>query len=296
MRYSTLTPHVFLFLIFISGCGGSENTDKIPNLPQSNTTTEPKAILTFFNNSTNLLWQIKDDGQKRRYSEAKSYCDDLVIGSYSNWRLPSVQDLKSILNYTSSNPATNKKIFLNTKSFAYWTETTTYGYKGHKWEVDFAYGNIFSEYTSNQLFVRCVSGNYITQSLVDNKDGTVTSKKLMWQQKFDNTKMNWYQASGTANPVFNPDGVSVCQKLNLANHNDWRLPSIPELSSITDYNAEQPALNTVLFPNTPPFSQFWSATVPDVSNAWYVSNMDGKVQFRKRSDSTLLVRCVRDIY
>jgi hypothetical protein len=64
----------------------------------------------------------------------------------------------------------------------------------------------------------------------DNRDGTVTdlNTHLMWQKTpdFDNL-VTWYEA------------VDYADNLKLAGFNDWRLPTIKELYSITDFQGNQ---------------------------------------------------------
>ncbi|HUS71893.1 MAG TPA: DUF1566 domain-containing protein [Sedimentisphaerales bacterium] len=76
----------------------------------------------------------------------------------------------------------------------------------------------------------------------DNRDGTVTDLNtgLIWQKTpdFDNL-VTWY------------DAVDYADDLELAGYNDWRLPTIKELYSITDFGGNQhtktPYLNTKYF-------------------------------------------------
>lgn len=50
--------------------------------------------------TTNLVWQKADDNNKRNWYEAITYCDNLTLNSYNDWRLPSKDELKA-LNYSS---------------------------------------------------------------------------------------------------------------------------------------------------------------------------------------------------
>jgi hypothetical protein len=120
-------------------------------------------------------------------------------------------------------------------------------------------------------------------SYTDNGDGTVTDNitKLMWQQAVPAALYTWAGAK------------AFCPTLNLAGHNDWRLPSIIELASIVDLGQSYPSINGTYFPATLA-SVFWSSSPWDSSssNAWSVifdygySNYDDVL-------NTNFVRCVR---
>jgi hypothetical protein len=50
---------------------------------------------------TNLIWL--DDarvGKDRTYKEAIEFCENLEIGGYKNWRIPNINELLSITNYS----------------------------------------------------------------------------------------------------------------------------------------------------------------------------------------------------
>ncbi len=57
---------------------------------------------------------------------------------------------------------------------------------------------------------------------------------LCWQDPADAfSTSNWYEATGTADEQYNPEGeVDLCGDLELGGHDDWRLPEIDELISL----------------------------------------------------------------
>lgn len=102
-------------------------------------------------------------------------------------------------------------------------------------------------------------------------DGTATDKQtgLTWMRC--SIGQTW-QAGGCKG---SPSAHNWQQALNLAKahafagKNDWRLPSIKELSSILELSCVSPAINTVLFPNTV-LSVYWTSSpyADDVNGAW----------------------------
>ena len=104
--------------------------------------------------------------------------------------------------------------------------------------------------------------------------------KLMWQ---DGEEI--YQ--GTYD-----EAVKYCENLTFAGFDDWRLPTIDELISITDKNKFNPAINPA-FKNVR-LDLYWSATKNAVSasNAWvavFKNGEDGWVEARDKN----FARCVR---
>jgi len=121
--------------------------------------------------------------------------------------------------------------------------------------------------------------------LHDNGDGTVsdTVTGLMWQQgdgQNDGGGYTWEEALG------------YCESLELPNHNDWRLPNIRELQSITDLGRYAPAIDP-LFDCS--LANYWSSS-PWVLNpyqSWAADFNDGRLRWRDKP-LQFHVRCVRE--
>lgn len=153
-------------------------------------------------------------------------------------------------------------------------------------------------------------GAYLFNSLsyTDNGDGTVTDNNtgLIWQKcsvgKNNDAScsgtasgFNWYQATGTYSSISNPSSQNVCAALNLGGHNDWRLPTNKELTTILDYAIPggAPTINTTAFPNTLAWF-YWASDTWAVGSyaAWRVNfNFGDDGAYYK--DSGYYVRCVR---
>jgi hypothetical protein len=92
-----------------------------------------------------------------------------------------------------------------------------------------------------------------TMSYQDNGDGTITDLNtgLMWQQTPSSSDYMWQEA------------VDYCESLELADYDDWRMPSCKELYSISDFSSGWPYLNTNYFDlasnEISKDEQFWSS-------------------------------------
>lgn len=69
--------------------------------------------------ATGLMWQKADTGNGLDWQEALSYCENSELADYSDWRLPNVKELQSIVDYTRSPQATSSAaidpLFLTTE-------------------------------------------------------------------------------------------------------------------------------------------------------------------------------------
>lgn len=245
-------------------------------------------------NVTGLIWEAKTD-EVGIHNKDNSYlwqgAQDIFIkalnhaafGGYSDWRLPTLEEMATVVNQSCLLPTINTTYFPNTVSSHYWSSNTLVFYTSSAWTVTFERGQASWDGKSSEHYVRAVRGGHSGSfGLVINGDGTVTdtSSGLMWQQSPGSQK-KWEEA------------LSYCESLSLAGYTDWRLPTNKELRSIVDYSRNSPATNTIYFPNTRT-SAYWSSTSAeyDTRGSWGVSFSAGQDKWRDRLQSSF-VRAVR---
>ena len=116
--------------------------------------------------TTHLVWQddYSDNGgniKSANWIDAINYCEDLVLGGYSDWRLPNRKEMFSIADRSRYNPAIDNTIFVNTASERYWSSTTLKSTNTYAWLVYYNYGGS-DYYTKNtNYYVRCVRGGQL---------------------------------------------------------------------------------------------------------------------------------------
>ena len=87
---------------------------------------------------------------------ASSYCTNLTLDGYTDWRVPTQEELEGIVDYAVSNPAIDTTTFSNTSSKLYWSSLTKDGSPTSAWIVFFQYGSTY-DVPKNQLnYIRCV--------------------------------------------------------------------------------------------------------------------------------------------
>ena len=106
---------------------------------------------TVTDNVTGLMWEQKtDDGgpqdkdNKYTWKDALAYCENLVLGGYSDWRMPTPKELERLVDLGKSSPAIDTAYFPNTNNGLYWTGTTCSGcHKRKAFAVDFTDGRLY---------------------------------------------------------------------------------------------------------------------------------------------------------
>ncbi|MGK5095553.1 DUF1566 domain-containing protein [Deltaproteobacteria bacterium TL4] len=61
-----------------------------------------------------LMWQREDDGITRNWQDAINYCEALTLAGYNDWRLPTRDELKTLIK-AGSPPTIDTTLFPNTK-------------------------------------------------------------------------------------------------------------------------------------------------------------------------------------
>lgn len=257
-------------------------------------------------NNTGLVWEVKSPkpgdinftGDKYNWKAAQDkFIKELnkkKYGGFSDWRMPNKDELRSILDYSRTNPAVDTFYFPNTQSDLYWTANTYNMQKPFIWGLFFGLGSGICYTPSSDRFVRAVRGGANRKfgaadpsRFTDNNDGTVTDTVtgLMWQ-KGENDRMDWFSA------------LKACRDMRLAGHDDWRLPNIKELNTILnlDYTSGWWYYKTH-FPADglqPPLLHYFSSTPYEGIYVWVTNFCFGYDGYYASKNAKLLFRAVRN--
>ncbi len=123
-------------------------------------------VLTNMNNEavldreTGLVWEQSPSTSASDWVSASTQCVKLSKGGRKGWRLPTIQDLESLIDVTQSNPALpSGHPFSNVQSSAYWSASTLAFGSTNAWVVGFSSGGVNGVDKSSGLFLAwCVRG------------------------------------------------------------------------------------------------------------------------------------------
>ncbi|MFZ4437555.1 MAG: caspase family protein [Syntrophales bacterium] len=77
---------------------------------------------TILDTRTNLMWAAKDNGININWENAKSYCENYRGGGYSDWRMPTKNELARLYYEGKGYNIEDKGLFINTTSTVFLTE------------------------------------------------------------------------------------------------------------------------------------------------------------------------------
>ena len=111
---------------------------------------------------TKLMWQQATAGEWN-WDKAMSYCKRLSLAGYTDWRLPDLDELKTLVDLNQNPPIQNPPMinhtyFPNTVSSFDWSSTTDASYTNGAWGVDFSNGYDYMLYKNYSMYVRAVRG------------------------------------------------------------------------------------------------------------------------------------------
>jgi hypothetical protein len=234
------------------------------------------------------MWQQADGGEMT-IENARNYVDTLTLGGYTDWRLPLPIESYSIINNNNNNPAIDRDFFTSSGAQYWWTSTVQYNDANKIWVTNAGGGignHLKSETVSaggtKKFHVRAVRNTNLPSTLnarftkqattiIDNLTG------LMWYQSPSTSNVNWETA------------IKNCEDFSNEGFDDWRLPNIKELQSLTDYTKSNPSCD-LLFSEII-VDKYWSSTSlsNQSSQAWYWDNRFGITTYADKNQLLKLI-------
>ena len=245
--------------------------------------------LTVHDTVTGLTWtqspDLDGDGDidvddKLSFAEAQTYADTTLnpqsFGGYDDWRMPTIKELYSLMDFGGTDPTGPSPIdltpFIDTDVFnfgygdesagerlidaQFWSSSayvgTVFGSQSAAFGLNLADGRIKGYPTGGSgpvtklNYVTFVRGNtdYGVNDFVDNGDGTITDRAtgLMWSQDDSGPQVNLENEAGDSGPRSGmtwEEALAWVEEMNeqgYLGYSDWRLPNAKEMQSLVDYS------------------------------------------------------------
>lgn len=125
---------------------------------------------TVTDNRTGLIWQQGEPGAMT-WGSALTYCEGLSFAGSTDWRLPNIKELESLVDEARSYPSIDTTKFPSAPVARYWSSTNDAGHPGIAWDVAFSSGYSEPQLKGSSYNVRCVRSGYVGTSTISSATG-----------------------------------------------------------------------------------------------------------------------------
>ena len=261
-------------------------------------------------NITGLIWEVKTAENAKKivpFNETDTFTQSQntqKLCGLNNWRLPTIQELQSIVDYSVPlpNPTIDVNFFPNSSNEIYWSQSPYTKNQNDMWTLYFNDGSIFDQTKTTLSAVRLVSETAPSSEkkyiISDNGQEVLDLQtNLIWRRCVEG--MTWNGKTCVPENISGETYFMFQEALQRASNQAaetkkaWRLPNIKELTSLMDYSQIDMAIDSNAFPATPN-AQSWSSSSysADAFFSWIVHFYYGKVYFDYTEDMGI-VRLVR---
>jgi hypothetical protein len=235
------------------------------------------------------------------------------LHGYQNWKIPNRKELFSLMSHNTINPSLPiGHPFTNVFASYYWTSSTCARLPNQAWYIHLGGARVFKgmKYGSYMVWpVRTVEnhnksnlfqtgqkicfdeGGSIIGCHDTGQDGEIQAGLKFSKNRFtkheqtiydNDTGLTWLRDANVHKDMMDwKTAFDLISKMNSEmayGHNDWRVPNIIELDSLTDMGQHSPALsNDHSFNDVQEF--YWSSTTSmyDMNYAWVLYMVDGAI-------------------
>lgn len=261
---------------------------------------------TVMDTRTQLMWKQCAEGQsgadcgngsvlgytwQDALEQAQTVNQEGGFAGHTDWRVPNIKEMTSIVERQCYDPAVNLAVFPNALSNRYWSSSPVVGNPGYAWFVDFNLGySTYYYYSDGDYAVRLVRGGQ------DNDADT----RLAIGQTYQNGIIFYLDSTGKHGLISAPtdqstgmswyDGSAACSDLVIGAYTDWYLPSQEELRLMRENIGQKAAAPLTNIGNFAP-KIYWSSTETSSYAAASRDFGNGRNYYTAKS-SAKYVRCI----
>ncbi len=195
----------------------------------------------FLDPETKLMWTMKDNGKDIDWPEASQYAEELTLAGYSDWRLPTIDELEKLFDPEGSRPYKIRKPFRLT---GWWVWSSTEEGSRSAWFFDFHHGGrranliLFNSGSMRALCVRRSEERQQQERMVIEEK----SEHEVLQRKAD--AASWKPRARITSAV---EGDEQVNKLILQSSQEFCVHEVALISSSGTKLHEYPVLGAKLF-------------------------------------------------
>jgi hypothetical protein len=271
---------------------------------------------------TGLIWRKCPRGQASAtgcsgdpdlisYEDARSYCslylnnfdDGKGYGGFKNWRLPTVHELSSLMDYSKNNTdglldpnSFPNAVVTSAYNWGFWALQSWAENNAEAWRVRFTFDigteSILIRAKTSDRMVRCVSSSLPPERKWRVRENTILDERtqLEWEKCISGQNLVDGRCEGTSYTAIDwQNALKSCQ----TKEEGWRLPNTNELFSLYNYNLVTPGLDLDVFLGAPNDARYWTSTTDptDISRAFY-QDPQGRLNISSKTSHNMF-RCVR---
>ena len=197
---------------------------------------------------------------------AREYCEALEYGTYGDWRLPTLRELKTVIDLSRNSPSFYSDLFFGFPSLQFWTATGDPKYVNNGFIVEAGDGSHTRSLKTNQFFAVCVRG-FPGDPRSPLQNSTYNGVAVF---RDNLTGLMWDAATAVSVPW--SQALSYCEGSTTGGLGDWRLPNKTELETVLELSNENPSILPVNADNA-----YWTSTTVagESSRAWTVDLAGG---------------------
>lgn len=168
MKYLVvLTTICFVVVPGLAGAAQTCPSGLAPSTPAERFMVNDDSTVT--DRLTGLTWKQCPEGRKGKSCEegtaitldwatAQKVAATTVFAGKKDWRVPTISELETIIEYSCTMPAINKAIFPATPAANFWSLSPYAGYANGVWNINFNDGVKDNSSKNFQLYLRLVRG------------------------------------------------------------------------------------------------------------------------------------------